>query len=165
MATVKEFAKKPIYRISDGKKLGDVKDLYLDEHADRVMAVFLGKEGLIKRKPLAIPLSRITVTGVDCWLAAEDTEPLDAREIDDGERYTLAADLRGRELQTSGGTRIGTIGDVVLDEGFRVTAFALSKVHVEGPVAEAKAVPRESVAELGDGKSPAVMDLEIAENA
>jgi sporulation protein YlmC with PRC-barrel domain len=128
------------------------------------MAVFLGKEGLIKRKPLAIPLSRITVAGVDCWLASEDTEPLDAREIDEGQHYTLASELKGRELQTSGGTRIGTIGDVVLDDGFRVTAFALGKVHVEGPIAEAKEVPRESVADLGDGKTPAVMDLELAEH-
>jgi hypothetical protein len=47
MITSKELSNKPIISITDGKKLGEVKDLYLDQDMRQVAAIFLGKEGLI----------------------------------------------------------------------------------------------------------------------
>jgi sporulation protein YlmC with PRC-barrel domain len=50
MHTSKQHQNKPLISITDGKKLGEIKDLYLDGALKRVVAVFLGtKEELITK--------------------------------------------------------------------------------------------------------------------
>ena len=67
MITSKDHSGKPLISITDGKKLGEVKDLYLDQDMRQVAAVFLGKEGLISRKALVIPRSAVgTLTPGSC---------------------------------------------------------------------------------------------------
>lgn len=70
MITSKEHSNKPIISIADGKKLGEIKDLYLDQEMRQVAAVFLGKEGLITRKTLVIARSAVQVYGIDVWLVS-----------------------------------------------------------------------------------------------
>ena len=45
MITSREHSNKPIISMTDGKKVGEVKDLYLDQDMRQVSAVFLGREG------------------------------------------------------------------------------------------------------------------------
>ena len=61
MITSRDHSGKPIFSITDGKKLGEVKDLYLDREMRQVAAVFLGREGLINRKTLMIARSAVQV--------------------------------------------------------------------------------------------------------
>ncbi len=165
MPNAKDLQKTPIYRISDGVHLGDIKDLYLDFEARRVVALYLGREGLLSRKTLAVRREAIQVLGQDAWLAADGTEVADLREMDDSSTFLLAGDIRGREIETDGGTRVGTVGDVILDAEGSVEGFSLGKTHLQGKLADAKRVAASAVTSLGDKQNPMIVDLEAAERA
>ena len=163
MATGKDHLNKALVSITDGKKLGEIKDLYVDAGLNKVTAVFLGKEGLIKRKSLAIARADIQVLGVDVWLVAGPDKVVDAAEMPDSGQFVLVGDLRGRAVQTEGGTLIGVVDDVILDGEANVLGFALGKVHVKGPLAERKAIARGAVTSLGGKDSPMMAVMAQAE--
>mgnify|MGYP000858063015 FL=1 len=73
------------------------------------------------------------------------------------------SNLRGREIATDGGTRIGVIEDVLMDDDATVLGFSMSKVYAQGPLAERKAVIREAILNLGSKDTPMVVDLTLAE--
>jgi len=165
MPTVKDLLRKPIYLVTDGRKLGEIKDLYLDAGATAVVAVLVGKEGVFTRKSLVLPRAAIRTIGVDCWLAHGDAEVIGLDEVDGHEEFLLVSDLRKRDLETTGQTKIGTVGDVVLDDDDLVLGFSLARVHVQGPIAEAKMVNLDAVTSFGDKKTPMLVDLQRAEEA
>ena len=164
MITSKEHTGKPVISITDGKKLGEIKDLYLDPDMRQVTAVFLGKEGLISRKTLMIARSGVQVYGVDAWLVKGSDVVTGPDAIPDAESFTLVGDLRGRELQTEGGTKIGVIDHVLLDQEARVLGFGLGKVYSQGPLAERKTIARDAILSLGSAKEPMTINLAQAES-
>lgn len=164
MITSREQSNKPIISITDGKKLGEVKDLYLDQDMRQVTAVFLGKEGLINRKPLVIARSAVQVCGIDAWLVSGSDTVVEPESIPESGTFILVGELRGRELQTEGGTKIGVIDHVILDNEARVLGFGLGKVYAQGPLAERKTVARESIVNLGSTKEPMTINLTQAES-
>jgi uncharacterized protein YrrD len=164
MITSRDHSSKPIFSITDGKKLGEVKDLYLDQDMRQVAAVFLGKEGLINRKTLMIPRSAVQVYGIDAWLVSGSDTVVGREGIPESETFTLIGDLRGRELQTEGGTKIGVIDHVILDNEARVLGFGLGRVYSQGPLAERKAIARDAIISLGTTKEPMTINLAQAES-
>jgi sporulation protein YlmC with PRC-barrel domain len=74
-------------------------------------------------------------------------------------------DLQGREVQTDGGTKIGTIGDVLLDREAQVIGFSLNRIAVQGPLQEKKAFVRSAVVSFGDKKQPVIISLPRAETS
>jgi sporulation protein YlmC with PRC-barrel domain len=164
MNTSKEHTNKPLVSITDGKKLGEIKGLYLDLEMRRVAGVYLGTEGLIHRKVLAIARSDVQVCGIDVWLVSGSDKVVALEEIPDSASFTLISDLRGREVQTEGGTKLGTVEDVLLDSETQVLGFALGKVYAEGPLAEKKAIVREAVINLGSKEQPMTVILSQAES-
>jgi uncharacterized protein YrrD len=163
MITSREQSNKPLISITDGKKLGEIKDLYLDRDMRQIAAVFLGKEGLISRKALMIPRSAVQVYGVDVWLIAGSDTVVGPDAIPESGTFTLIGDLRGRELQTEGGTKIAVIDHVILDREARVLGFGLGKVYAQGPLAERKVLARDAILDLGDPKKPMTVNLGQAE--
>ena len=161
MLTGKSHLNKSLVSITDGKIVGDVKDLYLDREMHNVTAVLLGKEGLIKRKALMLPRAAIHIFGVDVWLVSGSDKVTGPDEIPDADTFVLVSDLRGRDVDTEGGTKIGVIDDVVLDAEARVLGFVLGKVHVQGPLAERKTIAREAVTKLGS--KDAAMQVVLAQ--
>ena len=164
MITSREHSNKPIFSMTDGKKLGEVKDLYLDQDMRQVAAVFLGKEGLISRKTLVIARSAVQVYGIDAWLVSGSDTVVGPEALPDSGTFTLVGDLRGRELQTEGGTKIGVIDHVLLDAEARVLGFGLGKVYSQGPLAERKAIARDAIINLGSAKEPMTINLAQAES-
>ncbi len=162
MIASKEHSGKSIIDITTGKRLGEVKGLYLNADMRQVMAVFLGTEGFISRKALALPQSAVQVIGADAWLAASIDKILPLDNQTDWATFVLVSDLRGREIQTEGGTKIGVVEDVLLD-GATVLGFALGKVYVQGPLAERKTIAREAVTALGSKDAPMTATLSQAE--
>jgi uncharacterized protein YrrD len=132
MITAKEQNGKPLISLTEGKDLGEIKGLYLDRDMTHVAAVFAGTEGIINRKSLAVARDDVQVIGVDAWLVSgsDVVKPLD--EINDSVSFTLTNDLRGREIQTEGGTKLCTVDDVILDGQGRVLGFSLAKVFAQG---------------------------------
>jgi uncharacterized protein YrrD len=164
MIASKEHSNKPLVSITDGKNLGEIKGLYLDSEMRQVVGVYLGTEGLIKRKDLAIPRSAVQVYGIDAWLVTGSDAVVAQEDLPDSAHYTLAGDLRGREIQTEGGTKLGVVEDVLLDSEARVLGFSLGKVYAEGPLDERKAVAREAITDFGGGEEPMTADLAQAES-
>jgi len=163
MIKSKEHSNKPIISMTDGKKLGEVKDVYLGQDMRQVVAVFLGKEGVFSRKGRVIGRSAVQVYGTDVWLVSGPDVVMEQTEIPELESLTLVSDLGGREVQTEGGTKIGVIEDVILDNEARVLGFALGKVYAEGPLAERKAIAREAITTLGNKEEPMTISLSQAE--
>lgn len=164
MKTSKELSNKPLISITDGRKQGEIKDLYLDKDMHQVAAVFLGKEGLINQKALMIERSAVQVYGSDVWLVSGSDKVRKQDDVRDSDSFILVGDLRGREIQTEGGTKLGVVEDVILDDEARLLGFALGKVYAQGPLAERKTIAREAVTDLGSKKEPMTIILAQAES-
>jgi len=106
----------------------------------------------------------VQVYGVDAWLVSGSDTVLGPENIPESGTFTLVGDLRGREIQTEGGTKIGVIDHVILDNEARVLGFGLGKVYAQGPLATRMAVSRESIVNLGNTKEPMTTNLAQAES-
>jgi uncharacterized protein YrrD len=161
----KDFVGKPIYSITDGQHLGNVKDLLLDVELNSVKAIFVGQEGLFKRKALLIPIDRVAVLGVDAILTYSSDAVTDSNELLDAQKWLRREELQGRDVDTPGGTKVGVIGDVMVDRAAQITAFTLSRTYVTGPVAENRLVPKAAVVDSGSADGAMTVDLTKAEQA
>jgi sporulation protein YlmC with PRC-barrel domain len=150
----------PVFGIMDGRKLGQVKDLYLDDDLTSVVGLYLGREGLLRPTPLFIERADVTLFGIDVILTEEGATVYEGDQAPEPPGWIRLAELEGRQVETPGGTRIGKVGDVALDEEARVTGFSLTSLSVKGPVAQAEGVARSAVVDVGavDG----VMNIELA---
>jgi sporulation protein YlmC with PRC-barrel domain len=155
----------PVYGNTDGRKLGEVKDLYLDDALSSVVGIYLGREGLLRPTRLFVGSSDIALYGIDTVLAKSTFTVHEGDETPEPPGWLRLDDLRGREVRTPGGTRIGKVGDIVLDEEARITGFTLTNLSVKGPVAEAEAVARKVLVEVEDEKGVMTIDLAEAEQA
>lgn len=164
MTATKEFQGKLLIGVTDGKKLGEVKDVYLDNAATKVIAAYLGKEGIINRRSLLLDISKVQLFGIDTWLINGSDTVQDKAEVTGSADFLLADDVRGREIQTDGGTKIGTVSDVIIDSSLKVIGFALGKVAVEGPIAARRAIARAAISELGGAERPMIAVLTQAES-
>lgn len=165
MLTGKQHQNKLLISITDGKKLGEVKDLYLDGELKKVVAVFLGAEGLIKRKSRVIDRAAVQVLGVDAWLIADSDRVTELSALAEADTLVLIGELKGREIQTEGGTKIGTIEDVLLDEKANVLGFTLGRVYVQGPLTERKTITRAVITNVGSKDTPMTTILARAEES
>ena len=163
MQAGKDLIGKPIISISDGRQLGTVKDLYLDSGLNLVSGVYLGPRGLFSRKSLLIERNNVMVFGVDVILAKHSDTVTDSSKAAEWAKWMRRDRIQGRQVATAGGTKVGTIDDVILDEAMRIIGFRLSRVFVEGPIAERRAVVREAVIELGNEDDVMIIDLSKAE--
>ena len=154
-----------VYGRKDGRKLGEVKDLYLDDGLTEVVGIFLGREGLLRPTPRFVERRDIALFGIDALLAESPFTVYEKDEAPEPPGWLRLDQLQGREVRTPGGTKIGKLGDVVLDEEGRITGFSLVNLSVRGPVAEADAVARAALVDVEDDQGAMTMDLAEAEQA
>lgn len=163
MRVGKELIGKPIYSVTDGRQLGTVKDLYLDLDLGILNGIFLGREGLLNRKARVIPRKNIAILGIDTVLVTGSDVVTDNVEMPEVEMWLRRENLQGRGINTAGGTKVGTVGDVLFDEEAQVVGFALARVFVEGPVAEKRIILKEAVLDAGGKTGVVTIDLSKAE--
>lgn len=163
MRNSKEFVGKDVYSLDEGRKLGTVRDVYVDRALAWLAGVHLGREGLLSRKSLLIPRAAIAVFGLDAILAQRSDVVSDSKQMPESKQWMRLDDLAGRQVDTPAGTRIGTIGDVLLDDEARIVGFTLSRVQVTGPLAEHPVIPREAVIDTGHEDQVMTIDLALAE--
>lgn len=164
MIPSRDHNNKLIISITDGKDLGEIKGLYLDADMRQVTGIFTGKEGIINRKQLAVSRIDIQVFGVDVWLVSGPDVVKPLEEVSESAAFIPISEIRGREIQTDGGTKLCVIDDVILDEEAKVLGFSLSKVYSQGPLAERKAIVRNAITHLGGKDQPMTADLTRAES-
>ncbi|RMG90607.1 MAG: hypothetical protein D6706_19220 [Chloroflexi bacterium] len=155
----KDLNGKSIISITDGRNIGTVKDVYVDQALEWLTGIFVGSEGLLKRKSLLIERENVVVFGVDAILVKNAEVITDDKTLSEAANWLRLDKLRGREIDTPGGTKVGTVGDILLDENGRITGFALSRVYVEGPIAEKGTIPREALLDTGSDDQVMTVDL------
>jgi sporulation protein YlmC with PRC-barrel domain len=159
----KDLLDKPIYSVTDGRLVGKVKDLYLDSNLERIIGLYLGSEGLFNRRDMIVNRERIILLGIDTILAADSDIVLDEAQVDDLESWMRRQDLIGRNVDTSGGTRVGVIGDIMINDEGTVLGFKLTRIVMEGPITRKQAIAREVVVDTGAQDGVMTIDLAQAE--
>jgi len=161
----KELIGKPIYSMTDGRQLGNVKDIYLDLKLSRLNGIFLGHEGIFNRKARVIARENIAVFGYDAVLVTDSDVETDNNDTPEVELWIRRENFQGRGIETPGGTKVGTVGDILFDEKAKVVGFSLARVFVAGPVAEKRVVMKDAVADAGGKEGIVTVDLAKAEKA
>ena len=159
----KDLTGKPIYSVTDGQNLGSVKDVYFDNALNIITGIFTGTEGLLKRKALMIPSNQVSVYGIDAVLVNENDVIVQEESNEEAKSWVRLSKLKGRQVDTPGGTRVATIGDVVLGEQGNIVGFALSKVFVDGPVAQQGQIARSTIVDTGNEDGVMTINLTQAE--
>lgn len=165
MRLCKDLIGKPIITINDGRMIGKVKDVFLDGDLSTMTGILLRIEGLIRRKQILITAESVVVFGIDAILVKDGDVVTDNKTYTDAANWIRLDKLSGREVDTPGGTRVGVIGDVVLDESAKVLGYAFSRVFVEGPIAKSRMVYRHAVIDDGSLDNVMTVDLMRAESA
>lgn len=163
MRNSKDLIGKSVVSIDEGRLIGTVRDVYVDSTLEWLAGVHLGKEGLISRRSLLIPREAIAVFGVDYVLAKQSDVVTDEKKLPEAEAWLRLDKLQGREVDTTGGTKVGVIGDAILDEEARIVGFTLSRVYVEGPVAESRTIYQEAIVDRGQVDGAMTVDLTVVE--
>ncbi len=161
----KDLLNKPIISVTDGRNLGAVKDIYLDSQLEQITGIYTGSEGLVRRKHYMIPSESVVIFGIDTILVKNRDVIVLEDERPEAVAWVRLSKLKGRQVDTSGGTKVATIGDIIMGENGEVTGFSLSKVYVEGPVAERGRIQREAMLDPGNEDGVLTIDLTKAEGA
>ena len=152
-----------VFSVSDGRIIGKVKDLYLAADLGSVTGIYLGPEGLFSGTHYLISATDVVTLGVDTVLVSHADVIRSEDEVAEAENWVRRDELQGRPVDTPGGTKVGHIGDVVLEKGGGVRGFSLHRVHVKGPVAERQSVALHTMLKPGSDDEPMTIDLEKAE--
>jgi len=166
MRLARELINLPVFSITGGREIGKVKDLYLDDRLNHITAIYLGGNGLLSRSESFIRQADVITLGRDAIFVQDEDSVLDEAETPELsewlKRWKRRDDLKGRELRTPGGTKIGRLGDIILDEEDNIAGFSLSQTFVTGPIAENKAVSRSAMIDPAEGKDDDLMTIELA---
>ena len=162
MQSGKFYVGNPVYSVTEGRRLGTAKDLYVDAGLTTVVGVYLGSEGLFSRKEQCIERTNVVVFGVDAILVTQDDVVVDGVPACEAETWLRRDRLPGRPITTAGGTQVGTVEDIMVDEEMRIVGIQLDRVWVEGPVSENRAITREAITDVGD-EGAMIIDLNVAE--
>ena len=161
----KDLINKPIYTLDQGKFLGKAQDLFLDDSLEVVLGLYLGSHGLVRRRAQLIRSSDVAVFGLDAILVKNGDVITDDGDLAAAKNWLRRDKLAGRQVDTPGGTRLGILGDIVLDATGRITGFGLSKVYVEGPLADKRIIDRGAVLDTGSEDGGMTVDLARLEAA
>ena len=161
----KDLINKPIYTLDEGKLLGKVQDLYVDDALEIILGIYLGAQGLVRRRSQLIRSGDVSVFGADAILVKSADVITDDNDLAAAKEWLRRDKLAGRDVDTPGGTRLGQLGDVVVDAAGRITGFAMWKVFVEGPLADKRVIDRSAVLDTGQVDGRMTVDLSRLEAA
>ena len=159
----KDIIGKWIVTTNEGRQMGKVKDLLLDPSLSQLNGIFVAREGMFRRKTIYIPREFVVVYGVDAVLIESESSVVDSRShpIDGWVRLT---EIIGRPIDTPGGTKLATLGDMILNAEGQITGFSLAKVSVTGPIADNRAIARPAIIDTGNEDGTMTIDLSMAES-
>lgn len=146
----KAFVGNPVIGITNGEEIAKLEDLWVDPDTLKAAAVITSKSTLLSRDIEAIPADQVEVWGQDAILAKQTDVIIKEEDLDDRERWlSVSDDIRGYEVVAEDGTRIGTLGDLVLDNQGQIMGYEMSEVATEGRVAVANWIDVKATRSLG----------------
>jgi sporulation protein YlmC with PRC-barrel domain len=139
-----------IISTSNGQVIGKVEDLSIDPKKLEVAAVITSKGNLLDSTSKAISREDILVWGEDFILASN----LDViRELDtlDGHKewQAVSSKINGKDVLNTKAEKIAELNDVVINSEAQIIGYDLSKVFIDGPVAQSKRIHVNTTQELG----------------
>jgi uncharacterized protein YrrD len=141
---------KAIVSIQEGRKIGSVADIVINGDSLQVAAVITSKGAFFNREVEAILAEEIQVWGEDVVLVEVPDVIKHESQIPERNRWLYLNDsIRGRYVVSVDGTRVGQIGDVLIDTHGTLRGYELSKVFIEGPVADSKRITADATHSLG----------------
>ena len=159
----KDIIGKWIVTIDEGRKMGKVKDLLLDPDLTQLNGIYIAREGIFRRKTVYIPRNRVLVYGVDAVLV-ESADAMTESRTDPIDGWVRLSSIIGRSIDTPGGTKLATLGDMILNAEGKITGFSLAKVSVTGPISDNRAIARPAVTDTGNLDGTMTIDLPLAES-
>jgi len=138
-----------IVTVTRGEIVGKVKDVLIDPERWEVAALVLPSK-VFSKESLIIPRSVVHVFGQDVVLVkSNETMPRDDSLDHVASLIAVSGQMKGRQIATEKGVRVGTLNDVIVDEAGKVVAYDLTKVFVKGPIAESKEIPFHATRSVG----------------
>lgn len=138
-----------IVTVTRGEIVGKVKDVLIDPDQWEVAALVLpGK--VFSRDTLIIPRAVVHVFGQDVILVkSNETMPRDDTLDRVASLIAVSGQMKGRQIATERGIKVGVLNDVLVDEAGKVVAYDLAKVFVKGPLAKSKEIPFHATRSVG----------------
>jgi uncharacterized protein YrrD len=145
-----ELNGKLIINITNGEIIAKVIDVLIDPDTHRVAALVTSKGSLLKRKTEAIPGDAVQVWGQDVILVTGSDLITTADDLPNNEKWLSVSDqLKGHEVVSTDGTRLGELNDVVIDAEGRLVSYALGRVFAEEHVAGLHQIAVEATQSIG----------------
>lgn len=133
---VQSFKGKPIISIKNGQTIGTITDILIDPKALIIAAVVTSKGSLLSREIEAILAEDVQVWGKDVILVRATDVIQKKDEIPNlGEWVSVSGQIKGREVISLDGARIGEINDLVVDMEGKLISYDLEKMSSDMTVA------------------------------
>jgi len=145
-----ELIGNPVIGITNGEMIAKVEDVQIDPNTLKAAAAITFKGTLLSREIEAIVAEQVEVWGPDAILVKQLDVIVKEEELDGRDQWLSASDdIRGYEVVAEDGTRIGTVGDVVVDSQGQVMGYEMAEVVTEGRVDVAKWIDVKATRSLG----------------
>ncbi|MBE0411474.1 MAG: PRC-barrel domain-containing protein [Anaerolineales bacterium] len=152
------FLHKMMVNIENGEKLGNASDLLFDRANLKIAAVTVSTGGLLQRGSQAILVEQIQVWGKDFILVQGKGGSLQDFAPGSENWLSLTNNLKGKQVISSDGIRLGQIEDVSIDASGKIVDFRLSQALVKAPLYESMRIPAAVTHALG--KDALIIDRE-----
>lgn len=111
---ISEALGKTIIAADSGEKVGQVDDVLIDAARHQVMGLLI-TEGLMSRQRI-VPFGEVQTVGQDAVIVRTASTLADAREwLAQGRPANRSRDLRGKDVITTEGMRLGKVHDLIAD--------------------------------------------------
>jgi uncharacterized protein YrrD len=149
MIKSRDLIGKPLVTVTHGEIIGRVKDVLIDPERFEIAALVLpGK--LFSRETMIVPRHIIVVFGKDVILVKSNEVTVRDDSLESvASLIAVSGQMKGRQMATEKGVRIGTVDDVMVDEGGRVVGYHLGRVSVPGPLAQTRQIPLDAATSVG----------------
>jgi uncharacterized protein YrrD len=148
---------KKIVSVTNGEIIGEVVDVLVDPEQRYVAALVTSKGNLFRRETQMLARDDITVIGKHVILSTRPDVVRNSEDFSTSEKWVAVSDhLRGNDVVTNDGTRVGRLQDIIIDAQGQIVGYALSNVSVSGPIADTKQIPATSV--MSFGKDVVIVD-------
>jgi len=145
-----DFIGKPIIDKTTGQIIAKVVDILIDPNIVQVAALVTSKGNLFERQIDAIPGHEVQVWGRDAILVGRTDVISNVEELaGSGTWLSVSDQVKGYEVVSSLGTRIGELNDVAVDAKGQLIAYDLGQVLIEGSLAESKRIPADITQSFG----------------
>ena len=138
-----------IVTVTRGEIVGKVKDVLIDPDKWEIAALVLpGK--MFSKETLIIPRAVVHVFGQDVILVkSNETMPRDDTLNHVASLIAVSGEMKGRQIATEKGVKVGLLDDVLVDEAGKVVAYDLAKVFVKGSLSKSKEIPFHATRSVG----------------